>query len=72
MARRPGSNPKVVDKINGITFMCRISLLSFPLAVLNAHSLKSRLVVEGFLLGSLVNEYTDKSTELRSGGTGFK
>ena len=52
--------------------MFRIALLLFPPAVLNAHSLKSRLVVEGFLLGSLVNEYTDKSTELRSGGTGFK
>ena len=62
----------MVGKIYGITFMFRIALLLFPPAVLNAHSLKSRLMVEGFLLGSLVNEYNDKSTELRSGGTGFK
>ena len=62
----------MVDKIYGVTSLFRIELLLFPPAVLNAHSLKSRLVVEGFLLGSLVNEYTDKSTELRSGGTGFR
>ena len=62
----------MVGKIYGITSMFRIALLLFPPAVLNAHPLKSRLVVEGFLLGSLVNEYNDKSTEWRAGGTGYK
>ena len=59
-------------KYMGLRQCLEIALLSFPPALLNAHPLKSRLVVEGFLLDSLVNEYNDKSTELRSGGTGFK